>query len=118
MFSARGYLAAAISVLAFSSWAACAKGGSPAAPPAGLVRFDLATDPTTLDPLFMQPDASSAEAQLARLAFEPFVDLDRIGPRFRRCSRGFRALRTAIFPRRTHHRLPFAPGVVGATAPR
>lgn len=76
MFSARGYLAAAISVLAFSSWAACAKGGSPAAPPAGLVRFDLAKDPSTLSPLFIQPDASSAEAQLARLAYEPFLDLD------------------------------------------
>lgn len=57
----------------------CAKAGGPAAPPAGVVRFDLAADPSTLDPLFMHPDASSAEAQVARLAFEPFVDLDQRG---------------------------------------
>jgi peptide/nickel transport system substrate-binding protein len=58
---------------------ACARAGGPAAPPAGVVRFDLANDPTTLNPLFMHPDASSAEAQAARLVYEPFVDLDTQG---------------------------------------
>ena len=43
------------------------------------VRFDLAADPGTLDPLFLNPDAASVEGQLARLAFEPFVDLDARG---------------------------------------
>lgn len=32
-----------------------------------------------MNPLFMQPDASLAEAQVARLAYEPFVDLDERG---------------------------------------
>ena len=49
--------------------------GGPAEP-AGTVRFAIAADPQTLDPLFAHPDAASVEAQLARLAFEPFVDLD------------------------------------------
>jgi peptide/nickel transport system substrate-binding protein len=40
------------------------------------VRFDLAADPRNLNPLFLNPDAASVEQQLARLAFEPFVDLD------------------------------------------
>ncbi len=79
MSSARRCLATAVSALAFVSWAACAKGGGPASPPAGVVRFDLAADPSTLDPLFMHPDASSAEAQVARLVYEPFVDLDQYG---------------------------------------
>jgi peptide/nickel transport system substrate-binding protein len=43
------------------------------------VRFALAADPSTLDPLFTHPDASLAEAQVARLIFEPFVDFDRAG---------------------------------------
>ncbi|HUN29139.1 MAG TPA: ABC transporter substrate-binding protein, partial [Alphaproteobacteria bacterium] len=59
--------------------AACAKAGAPAASPASTVRFDLAADPLTLDPLFMHPDASSAEGQVARLAYEPFIDLDARG---------------------------------------
>ncbi|HUA09081.1 MAG TPA: peptide ABC transporter substrate-binding protein [Candidatus Acidoferrales bacterium] len=56
--------------------AGCVRAGGPAAAPAGVVRFDLASDPTTLNPLFIHPDASSAEAQVARLTFEPFIDLD------------------------------------------
>jgi peptide/nickel transport system substrate-binding protein len=39
------------------------------------VRFAVAADPALLDPLFLHPDAASVEAQLARLAFEPFVDV-------------------------------------------
>ena len=45
----------------------------------GTVAFDVAIDPTGLNPLFMHPDAASVEPQLARLAFEPFVDLDAAG---------------------------------------
>jgi peptide/nickel transport system substrate-binding protein len=44
--------------------------------PAGTVTFNLAADPTTLDPLFMHPDASSVEQQVDRLLFEPFIDID------------------------------------------
>ncbi|MBV9271794.1 MAG: peptide ABC transporter substrate-binding protein [Candidatus Eremiobacteraeota bacterium] len=43
------------------------------------VRFDLAADPTNLNPLFLHQDASSVEQQMARLAFEPFIDLDERG---------------------------------------
>ena len=46
---------------------------------AGTVRFALAADPQTLNPLFAHPDAASVEQQVARLAFEPFIDLDRAG---------------------------------------
>jgi peptide/nickel transport system substrate-binding protein len=66
-------------LVALALVAGCAKTGVPAAAPAGVVRFALAADPTTLDPLLMHPDASLAEAQVARLAFEPFVDFDRSG---------------------------------------
>jgi len=40
------------------------------------VRFAIAADPQTLDPLFAHADAAGVEGQLARLAFEPFVDVD------------------------------------------
>lgn len=43
------------------------------------VRFNLAADPSNLNPLFLHQDASSVEQQLARLAFEPFIDLDAQG---------------------------------------
>jgi peptide/nickel transport system substrate-binding protein len=43
------------------------------------VRFALAADPQTLDPLFAHVDANSVEQQVARLAFEPFVDVDERG---------------------------------------
>ncbi len=57
---------------------ACTSAGSDRA--LGLtVRFDVAADPRTLNPLLAVPDASSVEQQLARLAFEPFVDLDERG---------------------------------------
>jgi peptide/nickel transport system substrate-binding protein len=58
----------------------CSRQGSAGGPaPAGVVRFDLAADPSTLNPLFLHPDAASVEQQVARLAFEPFVDLDARG---------------------------------------
>lgn len=59
--------------------AGCTRAGRLPAPQAGVVRFNLAADPTTLDPLFMHPDASLAEAQVARLVYEPFIDLDAHG---------------------------------------
>ena len=59
--------------------AACSRTGGAGAPPSGTVRFDLAADPASLNPLFLHPDASSVEQQVARLAFEPFIDLDGTG---------------------------------------
>ena len=47
--------------------------------PSSTVRFDIAADPTNLNPLFAHPDAASVEAQLARLVFEPFIDIDEHG---------------------------------------
>ncbi|MFZ0033103.1 MAG: peptide ABC transporter substrate-binding protein [Candidatus Cybelea sp.] len=57
--------------------AGCSKAAQPAPP--GAVRFDLAADPRTLNPLFLTPDAASVELQAARLVFEPFIDLDSHG---------------------------------------
>ena len=42
-------------------------------------RFDLAADPANLNPLFLHQDSASVEQQVARLAFEPFIDLDSAG---------------------------------------
>ena len=50
-----------------------------AAAPSSIVRFDIAADPASLNPLFAHPDAASVEAQLARLVFEPFIDVDERG---------------------------------------
>jgi peptide/nickel transport system substrate-binding protein len=47
-----------------------------AAPATGTVRFDIAADPASLNPLFAHADAGVVEQQLAHLAFEPFFDLD------------------------------------------
>ena len=58
--------------------AACSRGPRDHAPP-NTVRFAIAADPTTLDPLFLTPDAASVDQQVARLLFEPFVDLDARG---------------------------------------
>ena len=57
---------------------ACTRTGDIAAPAAS-VRFAIAADPQTLDPLFAHADANSVEQQLARLAFEPFIDIDAHG---------------------------------------
>jgi peptide/nickel transport system substrate-binding protein len=53
-----------------------------AAAPAATVRFDIAADPANLNPLFAHADAASVEAQLARLVFEPFIDIDERGRPF------------------------------------
>lgn len=58
----------------------CTHSGQSLAPRApGSVRFDLAADPSNLNPLFLHQDASSVEQQVARLSFEPFIDLDARG---------------------------------------
>ncbi len=57
--------------------AGCGRAAGPA--PAAAVRFDIAADPTTLDPLFAHPDADNVETQLARLVFLPFIDVDARG---------------------------------------
>jgi peptide/nickel transport system substrate-binding protein len=44
-----------------------------------ILHFAIAEDPASLNPLLMHPDAALVELQLARLAFEPFVDLDPTG---------------------------------------
>lgn len=43
------------------------------------MRFAIAADPATLDPLFAHADANGVEQQIARLAFEPFIDVDEHG---------------------------------------
>ncbi len=63
---------AAISLAAGCAW-------GPKAVTSRALRFDLAADPRSLNPLFMTPDAASVEQQIARLVFEPFVDFDRRG---------------------------------------
>ncbi len=65
-------------VLALVAAAACSRTGTVNAP-ATAVRFAIAADPQTLDPLFAHADANSVEQQLARLAFEPFIDIDARG---------------------------------------
>ncbi|HEV8020168.1 MAG TPA: ABC transporter substrate-binding protein, partial [Candidatus Lustribacter sp.] len=59
--------------------AACTRTGVVETQPAASVRFAIAADPQTLDPLFAHADANSVEQQLARLAFEPFIDIDAHG---------------------------------------
>jgi peptide/nickel transport system substrate-binding protein len=55
---------------------ACSRVASGGGGQSGTVRFSIAADPQTLDPLFAHADAASVEQQLARLAFEPFIDVD------------------------------------------
>lgn len=76
-FAASPLMAAAL----FASLLAAAGGcsGPEKEAPRGEVRFDLSADPRNLNPLFSSPDAASVEQQVARLAFEPFVDLDSRG---------------------------------------
>jgi peptide/nickel transport system substrate-binding protein len=71
-------------LVAHAALASCTRthdGGTSATSGAGpsLVRFSIASDPRTLDPLFAGLDSGGAEVQLARLAFEPFVDIDAHG---------------------------------------
>lgn len=56
--------------------AGCSRAGAPSVGAAGVVRFSLAADPATLNPLFMNPDPSSAQTEVGCLMFEPFVTLD------------------------------------------
>ena len=58
---------------------ACSQAGSGGGEDARMVRFAVPADPSSLNPLFMHPDSASVEAQLARLSFEPFVDMNRNG---------------------------------------
>jgi peptide/nickel transport system substrate-binding protein len=66
-------------VLAALTLAACTRGPAAAPRAPGSLRFDLAADPANLNPLFAHQDAASVELQVARLAFEPFIDLDNRG---------------------------------------
>jgi peptide/nickel transport system substrate-binding protein len=66
-------------LLAVAVLCACTRSGAPPAAADTTVRFAIAADPQTLDPLFAHADAASVEQQLARLAFEPFVDIDEHG---------------------------------------
>ncbi|MEO9025703.1 MAG: peptide ABC transporter substrate-binding protein [Candidatus Tumulicola sp.] len=59
--------------------AGCQRASEAAFAPSGTARFDVAADPQTLNPLLLHPDAASVEQQLARLVFEPFIDLDARG---------------------------------------
>jgi peptide/nickel transport system substrate-binding protein len=65
--------------LLLAAAAACTRTGTVASAPSATVRFAIAADPQTLDPLFAHADANSVEQQLARLAFEPFIDIDAHG---------------------------------------
>lgn len=66
-------------VLLLLAVTACTRTGPAASESAAAVRFAIAADPQTLDPLFAHVDANSVEQQLARLAFEPFIDVDTHG---------------------------------------
>ncbi|MEO9264539.1 MAG: ABC transporter substrate-binding protein, partial [Candidatus Baltobacteraceae bacterium] len=65
--------------VALALLAACSRGGGGDVPADHAMRFDLAADPANLNPLFLHPDAASVEQQVARLSFEPFIDLDEHG---------------------------------------
>jgi peptide/nickel transport system substrate-binding protein len=62
--------------LALAALFGCTQRGGQGPAPAGALRFDLAADPQNLNPLFLHADAASVEQQVARLTFEPFIDLD------------------------------------------
>ncbi len=64
-------------IVGFAGCSRVAETQAPSAPAA--VRFAIAGDPATLDPLLARPDANSVEEQLARLVFEPFIDIDPSG---------------------------------------
>jgi peptide/nickel transport system substrate-binding protein len=72
-------LAWIIALAASSAIAGCGRSANSAVASPATVRFDLPADPTTLDPLFAHVDANSVEGQVARLAFEPFIDIDAHG---------------------------------------
>jgi peptide/nickel transport system substrate-binding protein len=75
---------AALLLAAALACGACSRGtagdgGGPGRSPRSTVRFALAADPQSLNPLFGHVDANSVEQQVARLAFEPFIDVDERG---------------------------------------
>ena len=72
----RRLLLALIAALAASS---CGTHPAARTREAATIRFDLAADPATLNPLFLHQDAASVEQQMARLAFLPFIDIDERG---------------------------------------
>jgi peptide/nickel transport system substrate-binding protein len=74
LFGAR-WLGRFVAFAACLGLGACTGAGGPGRP-ADTIRFAVAADPQNLNPLFSHPDAASVEQQLARLAFEPFLDLD------------------------------------------
>ncbi len=71
--------AALAALLALASALGCARTSSPAPARGTVVRFNVAADPASLNPLFAHSDAANVEVQLAHLAFEPFFDLDARG---------------------------------------
>jgi peptide/nickel transport system substrate-binding protein len=75
------HFAVALAFAASLASAGCARPAPsvPAPTAGGTVRFALASDPQTLDPLFAHVDANSVEQQVARLVFEPFIDVDEHG---------------------------------------
>jgi peptide/nickel transport system substrate-binding protein len=75
------HLALALAFAASLACAGCARSTPSVTRPAAdaTVRFALASDPQSLDPLFAHVDANSVEQQVARLAFEPFIDVDEHG---------------------------------------
>jgi peptide/nickel transport system substrate-binding protein len=76
-FGASRLLWPALFLAALAGPAGCAPGLR--SEPGAALRFDLAADPRNLNPLFLTPDAASVEQQVARLVFEPFIDLDTHG---------------------------------------
>jgi peptide/nickel transport system substrate-binding protein len=78
LFALARHVCCVVAILA--ALGGCAPGGGAAGSgAASTVRFDLPADPSTLDPLFAHVDANSVEGQVARLAFEPFIDVDAAG---------------------------------------
>jgi peptide/nickel transport system substrate-binding protein len=69
-------LARVIVVLFSAVLCACTPAGER---PASTVIFNVAADPANLNPLFARSDANGVDQQLARLAFEPFIDVDQNG---------------------------------------
>ncbi len=61
------------------SAAGCSRTAGTEERPVNVIRFNVAADPASLNPLFLRPDAAVVDQQLARLAFEPFIDLDARG---------------------------------------
>jgi peptide/nickel transport system substrate-binding protein len=54
-------------------------GRAPGGPFGSTVVFNVAADPSSLNPLFIHPDSSSVDLEIDRLMFEPFVDIDSSG---------------------------------------